>query len=163
MLSELNQGPGIGSDILIKRLHASRLWCLVVSAAIFTLAQVCALMIQNPNFLFLVSGLNGLAYGALFGVMPPLVADSFGVHGLSLNWGIILLAPVITGNLFNLSYGRIFDGNSKAGECSKGLGCYVTAYWITLASSIGGIVVALYTIQHDARLKRLRLAHLREA
>lgn len=95
--------------------------------------------------------------------MPPLVADSFGVQGLSLNWGFILLAPVITGNLFNLSYGRIFDGNSKGGICDKGLGCYVTAYWITLASSAAGIFVALYSIQHDARVKKQRQAHMREA
>lgn len=158
---------GIGSDIIIKRLHSSRLWCLIASALIFILAQTLALLIQNPNYLFLVSSTTGLAYGALFGVMPPLVADNFGVKGLSLNWGVILLAPVITGNVFNLSYGRILDGNSSgaggAGVCDRGLGCYASAYWITLASSVAGVVVAFYGVQQEERAKRRRVAHIREA
>lgn len=47
-----------------------------------------------------------MAYGFLYGVFPSLVAETFGVSGLSTNWGCISLAPVIFGNIFNILYGR---------------------------------------------------------
>lgn len=46
-----------------------------------------------------------VAYGFLFGVYPSLVAETFGVNGLSQNWGCMIFAPVIAGNIFNLLYG----------------------------------------------------------
>ena len=81
---------GIGSDFLLHH-HCSRFWTLVVSATIFTIAQVVALSIENPNQLFWLSGLTGIAYGMLFGVYPALVADAFGTSGQGVNWGIFCL------------------------------------------------------------------------
>ena len=48
---------------------------------------------------------DSVAYGFLFGVYPALVAECFGVHGLSQNWGCMILAPIVFGNIFNLAYG----------------------------------------------------------
>ena len=62
---------------------------LFISALIFTLAQICALKIENPNMLFWLSGLTGLGYGALCGVYPALVADAFGAAGLGINWSVM--------------------------------------------------------------------------
>ena len=81
---------GIGSDALIHR-GASRFWTLVGSAFIFSGAQVVGLTLQNPNQLFLLSGLTALAYGALFGVYPALVADAFGPSGIGIIWGLSLI------------------------------------------------------------------------
>lgn len=47
-----------------------------------------------------------MAYGFLFGVYPTLVAECFGVHGLSQNWGCMTVAPIAFSNLFNLLYGN---------------------------------------------------------
>ncbi|KAI9709201.1 MAG: hypothetical protein M1828_002540 [Chrysothrix sp. TS-e1954] len=147
---------GVGSDILIKRLNASRFWCLEASAIIFTLAQVLAINTSNPNLLFFVAALTGLGYGVLFGVFPALTADAFGVQGLSLNWGFMIFAPVITGNVFNLMYGKTYDSSSKplndgTIDCPDGLLCYYKAYYVTLASSILGVVMALMCIRHQSR------------
>lgn len=98
---------GVGSDIIVKVLHGSRVWCLVISSLIFSMAQICALSIENPHLLGFVSGLSGLAYGILFGVFPSIVAETFGIHGLSQNWGLMTLSPVISGNVFNLFYGSV--------------------------------------------------------
>lgn len=149
---------GIGSDLLVKRLKMSRFWCLVCSSTIFTLAQVAGLIISNPNYLWVLSGLSGLGYGALFGVYPALVADAFGVSGLSVNWGFMTLAPVLWGNVFNLAYGGIFDKHSKpmpGGSliCEDGLDCYKGAYWFTFASSLVGIIVCLYSVWHEKQAK----------
>ncbi|MCJ1309308.1 hypothetical protein MMC25_002967 [Agyrium rufum] len=143
---------GIGSDLIVKKLGMSRFWCLFISSAIFCIAQVCGAKIENPNYLFFVSGTTGLAYGFLFGVYPSLVAETFGVHGLSQNWGWMTLAPVISGNIFNLLYGRIYDSHSNIDhdghrQCLQGIRCYRTAYWVTFGASLAGVLVALWSIR----------------
>lgn len=159
---------GIGSDILVRRYKMSRFWCLLAASIVFILAQVSALSIIYPPFLVLVSGLTGFAYGMLFGVFPSLVAHTFGVHGLSQNWGTMTLAPVISGNIFNLIYGTIYDAHSviddKTGdrECLQGQNCYKTAFWMTLASSTCGMVLCLYSIRHDNALNKRRQAKQRK-
>ncbi|EOD50493.1 Major facilitator superfamily [Neofusicoccum parvum] len=150
---------GIGSDALVKKLNMSRFWCLVASALIFTLAQFTAMRVENPNHLWLVSSLTGLGYGALFGVFPSIVADAFGVHVMTQNWGFMTLSPVISGNVFNLCYGSIFDAHSTPldggdRECTEGLSCYRSAYGITFVSSIAGVFLILWTMSHERAVKR---------
>ncbi|KFA61551.1 hypothetical protein S40285_04020 [Stachybotrys chlorohalonatus IBT 40285] len=145
---------GVGSDFLVKKLHASRVWCLVVACIVFFLAQVFALNITDPNWLFLVSSLSGLGYGFLFGVFPSIVAERFGIRGMSQNWGFISFSPVISSNIFNLFYGKIYDAHSviePTGErsCDDGLECYRSAYGITLFACIIGFVTSVWVIQHQ--------------
>lgn len=145
---------GVGSDFLVKVLHASRVWCLVIASLIFSVAQICALNIENPNYLGFVSGLSGLGYGFLFGVFPSIVAEAFGIHGLSQNWGFMTLSPVISGNIFNLFYGTVYDAHSiiePGGErsCLEGLLCYRAAYFVTLGACALGLLVTLLVIRHQ--------------
>lgn len=145
---------GVGSDFLVKVIHASRVWCLVIGSLIFAVAQLCALTIENPNFLGFVSGFSGLGYGFLFGVTPSIVAESFGIHGLSTNWGFMSLAPVISSNVFNLFYGSVFDAHSivepdGSRTCTDGLECYRSAYMFTLGACGLSILVTLYVIWHQ--------------
>ncbi|ROW09636.1 hypothetical protein VMCG_02411 [Cytospora schulzeri] len=145
---------GVGSDFLVKVLHASRVWCLVIAGFIFFIAQVCALDIVNPHLLGLVSGLSGLAYGFLFGVFPSIVAESFGIHGLSQNWGLMTMSPVVSGNVFNLFYGIVFDHHSVIGpdgerSCIDGLQCYRSAYLVTVGACVVGFVLTLFVIRHQ--------------
>ena len=50
---------GIGSDFIAMKLHKSRFWCLFASSLVFCLAQVVAILAENPNLLALLSGCNG--------------------------------------------------------------------------------------------------------
>lgn len=143
---------GIGSDYIVKTLQSSRFWCVTASASVFSIAQLCAVTIEDPRHLWAVSGLCGLAYGALFGVFPSLVVDAFGVGGLSVNWGVMCLSPVVWGNVFNLLYGTILDHHSTllpGGErdCPDGLACYYKAYWVTFGASLTGILLSLWGIR----------------
>ncbi|XP_044721970.1 major facilitator superfamily domain-containing protein [Hirsutella rhossiliensis] len=131
---------GVGSDFLVRSLHASRLWCLFVACLVFLVAQVFALSVQNPHLLGFVSAFSGLGHGVLFGVFPSLVTEAFGIRGLSQNWGFMMLAPVASSNVFNLLYG---------------LDCYRTAYWITFGACCGGLVITLQAIRHE-RLERAK-------
>ena len=150
---------GIGSDLLVSKLNRSRFWCLFASATIFTIANFLATAISHPSLLILISALTGLAYGFLFGVYPSLVAHAFGVNGLSQNWGTMTLAPVITGNIFNIIYGRVYDSNSIVEEngdreCLKGKDCYTAAYWVTFFSATGAIALSLWSIHHENQVHK---------
>lgn len=159
---------GIGSDWLVHH-KASRFWTLVCSAAIFAGAQVVGLSVENPNYLFWLSGLTGLGYGALFGVYPALVADAFGASGMASNWGAMILAPVLSGFVYNLVYGAILDshsidrGDAKSGErvCDDGRQCYSSAYWVTLISSLVGMgwALALIRIERSQKLRAKTRSH----
>lgn len=164
---------GVGSDMLVKKLSMSRFWCLFISSCVFCAAQVCAIKIENPNYLGFVSGVTGVAYGFLFGVYPSLVAHTFGVHGLSQNWGIMTLAPVVSGNIFNPIYGAIYDKHSTVlpsgeRECVEGLACYRTAYLVTFFASVVGVALSLWSIWHEHQVHKngktdIRREHEREA
>ncbi|KAI5868615.1 MFS general substrate transporter [Durotheca rogersii] len=154
---------GVGSDFLVKVLHASRVWCLVIASGIFSIAQICALNTVNPHLLSLVSGFSGLGYGFLFGVFPSIVAESFGIHGLSQNWGFMTLSPVVSSNIFNLFYGSVYDAHSVVdadgvSSCTEGLDCYWAAYVVTLAACGLGLVVTLWVIWHQRQARLIELA-----
>ncbi|KAG9238875.1 major facilitator superfamily domain-containing protein [Amylocarpus encephaloides] len=160
---------GVGSDFLVKVLKASRLWCLTLASLIFLIAQLAAYNITVPQHLVFVSSLTGLAYGFLFGCFPSIVAEAFGVYGLSQNWGCMTLSPVISGNVFNIFYGKVFDKHSivngaKERICTEGLECYRTAYLVTIAACVLGLVVSLWTIRHthQARLEEKKAREIEE-
>ncbi|KAG6019883.1 hypothetical protein E4U40_006593 [Claviceps sp. LM458 group G5] len=145
---------GVGSDFLATYLHASRMWCLLVASFIFLLSQACALVVNDPHFLGFVSGLSGLGYGFLFGVFPSLVAEVFGIGGLSQNWGCMTLAPVISSNILNSFYGAVLDSHSvfdRNGErsCHDGRECYRDAYSATFGACFIGIAISLWAVQHE--------------
>ncbi|KAL4803498.1 major facilitator superfamily domain-containing protein [Aspergillus unguis] len=161
---------GIGSDILVKKFHMSRFWCLFLSSAVFTLTQLAGASISNPHQLAIVSAFTGIAYGFLFGVFPSLTAHTFGINGLSQNFGMMTMAPVLSGNIFNLLYGTIYDHHSIVDrngdrDCPDGLSCYQAAYYMTFFSGVGGIVVCLWSIWRDGRQKQVhaKLEHDRLA
>ncbi|KIV83376.1 hypothetical protein PV11_05407 [Exophiala sideris] len=152
---------GIGSDFLVSKLGRSRFWCLFASALVFCLAQLAGTAISTPKMLVFLSGLTGFAYGMLFGVFPSLVAHCFGVHGLSQNWGTMTLAPVVSGNIFNILYGKIYDAHSIKNEdgdmeCLQGRKCYSTAYWVTFGAAILGVGCCLWSIWHEYRIHKQR-------
>ena len=64
------------------------------------------------------------------------------------------LAPVVSGNIFNLFYGAVFDAHSVIGkdgnrECDQGLECYRSAYLVTLLSGLAALGVSLVSIWYD--------------
>ncbi len=138
----------------MKRLHASRVW--LSGHRLDRLLHCPSLCSEHnePASSGLVSGFSGLGYGFLFGVFPSITAEAFGIHGLSQNWGFMTLSPVISGNIFNLFYGVIFDKHSivePTGErsCLEGLECYRAAYLVTLGACGLGLAVTLFVIRHQ--------------
>lgn len=79
--------------------------------------------VQTFRALRLISALNGITYGTLFGLCPTLTIDLWGLNKFSSNWGIMSLAPAFGGNIFNLYFGWYV---LKFARCSMeaGLGHY---------------------------------------
>jgi uncharacterized membrane protein YadS len=70
------------------------------------------------------------------------------------------IAPVASGNVFNLFYGMVFDSHSiilPNGErqCDLGLECYQKAYMVTIGACVLGLGVSLFSIYH-AHQKKLQ-------
>ncbi|WEW57276.1 hypothetical protein PRK78_002741 [Emydomyces testavorans] len=135
----------------------SRLWCIFASSVFCCIGQFAGMQISNPHHLILLAGSTGLAYGMLFGAYPSIVAHTFGIGGISQNWGVMTLAAVLGGNVFNLIYGSIYDRNSVISpdgdrDCRLGLGCYRTAYIVTFSAGLFGTVVTLWGIWHENKL-----------
>jgi MFS family permease len=132
---------------------------VIFSSVLFFIGQIAALNISNPYYLWMVSTLNGLGYGFLFGVCPTIVSEMFGVHGFSTNWGTMTIAAVISGNTLNLFYGRVYDDHSvvfpdgKRG-CSLGLDCYRNAYYVSLIFVFLGFGVTMIGIMRNRALAR---------
>lgn len=79
------------------------------------------------------------------------------------------LSPVISGNIFNIFYGIVYDRHSVAkgnGEhvCTEGLECYRSAYLVTVVACVVGLVLSLWTIRytHNLRQEEERLKELEE-
>jgi hypothetical protein len=73
------------------------------------------------------------------------------------------LSPVLSGNIFNLFYGMVYDNHSvlKPGgerECTEGLACYRSAYLVTIVACLAGLIISLWSIwyTHNLRLKEER-------
>lgn len=69
------------------------------------------------------------------------------------------LSPVVSGNVFSLFYGTVFDAHSivkpdGSRECTEGLACYKSAYYITITSCIIGLAVSLWTMFYVTKKRR---------
>ncbi|AAW44083.1 hypothetical protein CNBF0550 [Cryptococcus deneoformans B-3501A] len=103
---------GVYSDFCKTHFQIRRIWALPLVACLFIVSQLSALSTTHAQSLWIVSSLLGLAYGALFNVMPMLILEWFGMRHFSQNWGWTAVAPIIGSNTFNVLFGSVYDANS---------------------------------------------------
>lgn len=119
------------ADLTKSRLHYPRSFCCILVVALFVLSQIVIINVDDVHNLWKASLLLGSAYGSLFGLLPSVTIEWFGLSEgfpqcsttlsidlltfdsghFSENWGYISLAPVIGGNLFSLAFGRNLDAH----------------------------------------------------
>ncbi|KAG9095268.1 hypothetical protein FS749_010777 [Ceratobasidium sp. UAMH 11750] len=100
---------GLSADHGKNVYDAPRSYFLVLTSLIAILSQVVLMNAEIPDHVWMTSSLLGLAYGAAFGLCPVLTIEWFGLGHFSSNWGFVSLAPVVSGNIFNLMFGRNLD------------------------------------------------------
>ncbi|KAI0059338.1 MFS general substrate transporter [Artomyces pyxidatus] len=171
---------GFTADFVKSRLQRPRSYCLTLVAGLFILSQAIMLSVEDVQSLWLASALLGLAYGSLFGVMPTISIEWFGLSHFSENWGYISISPVVGGNLFSLVFGHNLDSHDAPGasevaradaglpsshQCIEGRECYVASLYVTLFACFIALGLAIWAGQRDWKDRRdrvLRGDHMEE-
>lgn len=90
------------------RVRFARIWWLLATAAGFVVSQILAGKAEN------IDGMGGLAvptiavgfsYGTLFGLVPVVMLERFGIRDFAQNNGWLCLSPSVFANFSNLLFG----------------------------------------------------------
>ncbi|KAF8681109.1 MFS general substrate transporter [Rhizoctonia solani] len=167
---------GLGADHGKNKYDAPRSYFLVITAIVAIASQVTLMYAEVPDHLWMSSGLLGLAYGATFGLCPVLTIEWFGISHFSGNWGFVSLAPVLSGNLFNLMFGRNLDNratepqpattpsagmlvrglpSSKELLCYDGNACYTDSIRVSLFACFCALAISMFAAWRDKRRQKL--------
>ncbi|KAI4521246.1 MFS general substrate transporter [Schizophyllum commune Loenen D] len=165
---------GLASDFVKTRLGRVRSILLVGVASSLFVSQVLAGNIDDPSSLWMATALLGFSYGSLFGVMPAVIIEWFGMVHFSENWGFISLAPMFAGNLFSLAFGRNLDREGERGareaagasladasltspapaaapDCVAGRSCYAATLHLTAFCCFCALLLSVYAVWRDER------------
>ncbi|KAK3320988.1 hypothetical protein B0T19DRAFT_478170 [Cercophora scortea] len=139
----------------IRPFTVSRVSFLLFFAGILSLglAALASGLIQNHGERFwLVSGLVGAGYGAVFSLTPIIITVIWGVENFATNWGIVAMFPALGATLWGLVYSAVYDAGAKKSVAPGGGGggdggggdggdifcygveCYAPAFWAMAAS-----------------------------
>ncbi|KAK3905618.1 major facilitator superfamily domain-containing protein [Staphylotrichum tortipilum] len=97
---------------------------------------------------WIVSGLVGAGYGAVFSLTPIIITVIWGVENFATNWGIVAMFPALGATVWGLVYSAVYQtgaerqgGSAVGGESSNnsnllcyGKECYAPAFWAMAAS-----------------------------
>ncbi|KAL8277719.1 hypothetical protein RQP46_009841 [Phenoliferia psychrophenolica] len=137
-----------------RKYRVARVWFTLPVATLFVVSLTMArntVEVKGLHGLMPPTALTGFAYGCLWGLMPVLCLDWFGLQSYSSNNGLLVLAPAIYGQITNLSFGKIYDSHAKTGSslvlqqalCTKGNACYAGALEMAIGMAMGAMVLAV--------------------
>ena len=119
----------------------SRVVFLLGSAVILSigLASLASGAMQNHGERFwIVSGLVGAGYGAVFSLTPIIITVIWGVENFATNWGIVAMFPALGATFWGLIYSAVYEhGAENTGEEDAfcyGQQCYAPTFWAMTVS-----------------------------
>lgn len=136
----------MGHSTRLIGLTISRITILVGSALSLSLGQILlasGLMQNHAERFWVVSVLNGAAYGVLFSLTPIIISIVWGVNNFGTNWGIIGMIPAIGTVFWSFVYSSIYEAGARspvyANEGDEdvlchGKVCYSTTFWAMAGS-----------------------------
>ncbi len=113
----------------VSRISFLLFFALLLSAGLATLASG---VIQNHGERFwIVSGLVGAGYGAVFSLTPIIITIIWGVENFATNWGIVAMFPALGATMWGLIYSAIYQARAEpsAGNLCYGAHCYAFSFW----------------------------------
>ncbi|TQS37039.1 hypothetical protein Golomagni_02500 [Golovinomyces magnicellulatus] len=125
----------------LSKFYISRMTFLLISALLLSAGQVFLAVgfVQNHAERFwIVSGLIGFGYGAIFTLSPLIVSIVWGVENFGTNWGLIAMTTAVSATAWDLIYSKVYETGAKApsnftdGEedlICHGKACYMTTFW----------------------------------
>ena len=128
------------------RFSISRVSFLLFYAGILSLGMVLLASgaIQNHGERFwIVSGLVGSGYGAVFSLTPIIITVIWGVENFATNWGIVAMFPALGATIWGLVYSAVYQAGARASAPAGtdeqdlfcyGVECYAKAFWAMAVS-----------------------------
>ncbi|KAK4457013.1 MFS monocarboxylic acid transporter, partial [Cladorrhinum samala] len=132
-----------GRKFSISRVSFLLFFALVLSLG---LAGLAAGLVQNRGeYLWIISGLVGAGYGAVFSLTPIIITVIWGVENFATNWGIVAMFPALGSTMWGLVYSAVYQsgaekqamgkqGNEDQDNLCYGTECYAAAFWAMAAS-----------------------------
>ncbi|KAL4067163.1 major facilitator superfamily domain-containing protein [Scleroderma yunnanense] len=169
---------GLTSDFMRTHLRISRAYCMCIVSSLFIISQVLAMNLSDVNTLWIATVLLGFAYGGLFGQMPAIMIEWFGLAHFSENSGWTSIAPLVGGNVFSIMLGRDLDahtptqvsdtsqkvrhtlvaahgliprGMPSEHQCIVGQECYISSLRVTLVACIVALGLSTWAGIRDGR------------
>lgn len=106
----------------------------IISTSLMAISLLWLQFAKNEWMLFLFAAVYGIAHGALFTAVTPMLAELFGVESLGAIAGIVIFIGRIGGAIGPTLAGRIFDVT----------GSYHIAFLICLMLSITGVLLIYF-------------------
>ncbi|KAI0467851.1 major facilitator superfamily domain-containing protein [Xylaria cf. heliscus] len=143
--------------VLRQKLQVSRVVLYVISALIFSggsLVLASGAVQEHAGRFWIVSGLIGAGYGAVFSLTPIIITMIWGVENFGTNFGIIALTPALGSVIWGIIYSAVYQAGARisamfeegAGEevFCYGKQCYAPTFWaMTVSIWIGASLIVL--------------------
>ncbi|KAK4640221.1 putative monocarboxylate transporter mch1 [Podospora bellae-mahoneyi] len=130
-----------------KRFSVSRVVFLLCFAVMLSLglAGLAAGWVQDHGERFwVISGLVGAGYGAVFSLTPIIITVIWGVENFATNWGIVAMFPALGATMWGLVYSAVYQegarrqsvvgGEDGGDNLCYGVECYASAFWAMAGS-----------------------------
>ncbi|KAI5985531.1 major facilitator superfamily domain-containing protein [Pisolithus albus] len=174
---------GLISDFTRSHFQLPRAYSLCIVSSLFIISQAFAIGISSVGTLWMATAFLGLAYGSLFGCLPAIAIDWFGLAHLSENLGYLSLPPLIGGNVFSIIFGKNIDAHTPRGDtntpqgvaraantvdrgvlravlserrCFTGRECYVSSLQVTLIACTVALVLSTWAARRDDHRQKAR-------
>ncbi len=123
----------------------SRVAFLLSFAFLLSLGQavLASGWVQNHGERFwIVSGLIGAGYGAVFSIMPIIISVIWGVENFGTNWGVVSMVPALGATVWGVIYSAVYQKAAKQGAQERmvedilcyGTRCYSSTFWMMAVS-----------------------------
>ena len=122
-----------------RKLTISRVVFVLFFAALMSVGflYLASGVVQNhADRFWVVSGLVGAGYGAIFSLIPLIVTIIWGVENFATNFGIIAMLPALGSTFWGLVYSGVYQAGARSSPSKLeddlfcyGSQCYASTFW----------------------------------
>ncbi|CAO3644906.1 unnamed protein product [Cunninghamella blakesleeana] len=138
-------GFGTLSDTLKNKFGIHRLFVFYFGVCGLILSQIYLITFVHDNVSLIPCTVSmAIVYGIAFGISPAATAE-FGTDVFARNWGILLFAPALGSQMFNVLFGYLYDleAEKQGDHLCKGPICFTNTYLIGIVAGL--LCLALMT------------------
>ncbi|KAF2145712.1 uncharacterized protein K452DRAFT_349169 [Aplosporella prunicola CBS 121167] len=132
-----------------RRFTMSRMTFLLGFSLLLSLGQALlasGFIQHHAERFWVISAFIGAGYGAVFSLVPIVIAAVWGVENFGTNWGIVAMMPAVGAAVWGVVYSAVYDWGSAIGDDGNesGMGdedvlcygtkCYAPTFWAMAVS-----------------------------